>query len=282
MEKNLSVLIIANPVGGSFKKDKFEQAVEIVKSKLGNAHVVYTEYAGHATEIVAASEASIVISAGGDGIVNEVVNGLQGKQSIFFPLAFGTANVFCREHGISPNPIKAAKQVDFNRLKSLYLGKISNRYFVQMVGFGYDAEAVRTTNLNLKKKIGVGAYMWSGFVQLIKNDSKPFVFFHKGEEVAAHHSVIAVGRKYAGQFNLTRNKSKNKLLVCHVQGSSRLLLLKVISSILLGLGFGGRRIESDAIKVVGSTYCQLDGDLFELENSTNFIVINEASFMLAY
>lgn len=274
-------LIIANPVGGSFNKNIFEKAVKILEKKIGTINIVYTEYAGHATVIAAKSEAYIIMCAGGDGVINEVVNGIEGKDCVFYPLPFGTANVFCREHNIPVNPLKAAKEVTFDNFQTLYLGKISNKYFVQMVGFGYDADAVRNTNLAFKKKFGFLAYIKSGLEQLIKNNPEQFIFFNKGRKVLAYHAIFAVGKRYAGYFNLAKSKKEDKLLVCYNQKNTRLSLIKTILLMVMNLGFGGKIIESEAIKIVGPSYCQLDGDVHILSNTTNFIVINKASFMLA-
>lgn len=274
-------IVIANPVGGSFNKVVLEKAVKLLEKKIGSVDILYTEYAGHATKLAAESDAYIIMCAGGDGIINEVVNGIEGKECVFFPLPFGTANVFCREHDIPINPLKAAEQVTFDDFKSVFLGKIANRYFVQMVGVGYDAEAVKNVDLAFKKRFGVLAYLRAGILPFFKNDIKLLTMYHKGVETTAYHAIFAVGKKYAGQFDLAKHKSQDKFLICYSPKRGRLSLLKIVSLMFAGLGFRGETIESEMVKIVGPSYCQLDGDLLYLESPTNFISISRASFMLA-
>ncbi|RNL85588.1 diacylglycerol/lipid kinase family protein [Halostreptopolyspora alba] len=127
------------------------------------AHVVdldvaHTEYRGHGIEL--ASEAAtkgyeLVISLGGDGTVNEVVNGLLATPSglsrpSFAALPGGSANVFIRALGLSGNPVEAAGTVlealREGRQRTIGLGRINSehddRYFTFCAGFGWDAAVV--------------------------------------------------------------------------------------------------------------------------------------------
>jgi diacylglycerol kinase family enzyme len=282
LEIVLEVIAIANPVGGSFNKKNFEKSIGIISSKIGKIKIIYTEYTGHATQIAKDSSADIYISAGGDGIINEIINGIEGKNSIFFPLPFGTANVFCKEHKIPLNPIKAAERVNFNNLKSIYLGKIEEKYFIQMLGFGFDAQAVQKVNLNIKKKYGKLAYILAGLKQFIINDTKKITFFVKGHKYEAYNAIFSIGRLYAGQFYLTKIKQPDKLLICYHQTKNRFSLIKTVVSMALKLGFNSDKLETDSVKITGSSICQIDGDLYKLKNDTNYIKIRKASFMLAH
>ena len=277
----MKIIAIANPVGGSFKKNIFEKCINILEHKIGNIEVCYTKYAGHGKKISSETNADLVISAGGDGIINEVVNGLAGKKCLFFPLPFGTANVFCREHNINVNPVKAAENFNIESVEEIYLGFVNNRYFVQMIGFGFDADAVKNVDLNFKKKFGKLAYIKSGFEILLRGNFKQITFFHKGQSHISYHLIVSVGKKYAGQFKLVKNKSKNKFSVCYLDSNSRLALFKEIFSMLLNSGFGKNTFETTSIKVCGVSHCQIDGDLFELDKGTQHIIaIKKADFLL--
>ncbi len=277
----MEIIAIANPVGGSFNKNTFAKCINILERKIGKIDVCYTEYAGHGKKISSEINADLVISAGGDGIINEVVNGLAGKKCLFFPLPFGTANVFCKEHNISANPIKAAENLNIKSVEEIYLGFINNRYFVQMIGFGFDADAVKNVDLNFKKKFGKLAYIKSGFEILLRGNFQQITFFHKGQRRISYHLIVSVGKKYAGQFQLVKNKSKDKFSVCYLDSNSRLALFKAIFSMLLNLGFGKNTFEATSIKVGGVSHCQIDGDFFELEDgSQHIIAIKKADFLL--
>jgi diacylglycerol kinase family enzyme len=277
----MRIIAIANPIGGSFNKKKFHKCISILESKLGNIEIFYTEFAGHGEEIAFKENADLVISAGGDGIINEIVNGLREKKCLFFPLPFGTANVFCKEHGINSNPLKAAHNFSLANKSEIYLGFINNKYFVQMAGFGFDADAVRNVNLKLKRKLGKFAYIKSGIEILIKGDFKKIKYFYKGKENFAYHLIVSVGEKYAGQFKLVKSKSKDKFSVCFLESKSRFALFKAIFFMLLNIGFSNNSFETSSIKVSSIKYCQIDGDLFELTNEhQHIIVIKKAPFFL--
>ncbi|MDA2812033.1 diacylglycerol kinase family lipid kinase [Nocardiopsis sp. RSe5-2] len=121
-------------------------------------HVAQTEYRDHAGEMArdAAGEGfDLVISLGGDGTVNEVVNGLlrtpEGlDRPSYAALPGGSANVFIRALGMPNDPVEATGAV-LEALRSgssreVGLGRISSgrddRYFTFCAGFGWDADVV--------------------------------------------------------------------------------------------------------------------------------------------
>ncbi|GAB3493936.1 diacylglycerol/lipid kinase family protein [Nocardiopsis coralliicola] len=121
-------------------------------------HVAQTEYRGHAGEMAADAAGEgfeLVVSLGGDGTVNEVVNGLlrtpEGLQRpSYAAIPGGSANVFVRALGLPADPVEATGAV-LEALRSgsgrtVGLGQIlsgeDNRYFTFCAGFGWDAEVV--------------------------------------------------------------------------------------------------------------------------------------------
>lgn len=122
-----------------------------------------TRYRGHATRLAGAAAAEgcgLVITLGGDGTVNEAVNGLlRGPAAGGGPaedvpaapalaaLPGGSANVFVRALGLPPDPVDATGQVlaalAARRCRSVGLGLAGDRYFTFNSGMGIDAEVVR-------------------------------------------------------------------------------------------------------------------------------------------
>lgn len=128
-----------------------------------------TECAGHATVLAreaAASGARVVFACGGDGTVNEVVNGLVGSGSSLAVIRGGTSNVFASEIGV-PWPLEKALGVlvdgDVWRVD---LGMAGGRYFLMMAGIGFDASAVRHVSDRVKRPLGVAAYYLSAALEL--------------------------------------------------------------------------------------------------------------------
>lgn len=110
-----------------------------------------TQYRGHARELAAATTADLVIVHGGDGSINEVVNGLMGLNSASRPLIGvipgGGGNVLARALGLPLDAAAAIRQVreavEAGRHRTIGLGLADDRYFTFSAGLGWDAEVVR-------------------------------------------------------------------------------------------------------------------------------------------
>lgn len=117
--------------------------------------VADTRARNHATELAADAAASgcdLVVSFGGDGTMNEVLNGLVGTEAALAILPGGMANVMCRTLGM-PTDIVEATGLLLNRIKTgttrqVNLGRIDDRYFLMSCGLGLDAATVRRTERN--------------------------------------------------------------------------------------------------------------------------------------
>lgn len=154
-----------------------------------------------------------VIAAGGDGTLNEVVNGIGdvpgGFEKITFGfLPLGTINVFARELGLplrwqnawqiassgQPTNIDVAQAEFIGRD-----GKPEKRLFVQLAGAGLDARAVELVSWKQKKIVGPIAYIISGFRALGERHE---VIQVEGDGKAAGELVLfGNGRLYGGTFN---------------------------------------------------------------------------------
>jgi diacylglycerol kinase family enzyme len=158
-------LLIVNPQATSTTRLRRD----VIASALASAvelDVVETRYRGHATRLAGTAGASgyrLVLTFGGDGTVNEAVNGMLGSgmpgqpaqpalaaQAALPALAAlpgGNANVFCRALGLPPDPVDAAGQIlralAEGRERRIGLGLAGSRYFTFNAGLGLDAEVVR-------------------------------------------------------------------------------------------------------------------------------------------
>jgi diacylglycerol kinase family enzyme len=113
-----------------------EERVHWVADRLGAVETLLTEGRGHATELAAAAAGDVVFALGGDGLVNEVLNGLpEGKALGVVP--GGHTNVFARLIGAPEDP--AAAQTPHR----ISLGRVNGRRFVFAAGIGVDSDAVR-------------------------------------------------------------------------------------------------------------------------------------------
>jgi len=101
-----------------------------------------TEYAGHAKEIAAELSAlgdTEIIAVGGDGTVNEVVNGIGDSGTIFGIIPSGSGNGLARHLGISMRAKKAMELIKQGHLQKIDLMKINGEYSANVSGVGFDA-----------------------------------------------------------------------------------------------------------------------------------------------
>ena len=128
-----------------------------------------TQGPGHAAEMAvdaAQENADLVVALGGDGTVNEVVNGLAGTDTPLGILPGGGANVFARSLGLPRDPIEAAglllERID-EKPRRVPLGRIDGRYFAVNCGVGLDAAIVQRVERRqfAKRLAGDLFFMWS-------------------------------------------------------------------------------------------------------------------------
>ena len=147
--------------------------VNVIESALSSEFKVEraeTKRPGHATHLArgAAHEGvDLVVSMGGDGTVNEIVNGLAGTDVPLGLIPAGGTNVLARSLGIPKDPIEATWHLLANRNnppRRVPLGRAVDRYFTFACGIGFDGAIVREVERRqrLKKGIGHPYFVWSG------------------------------------------------------------------------------------------------------------------------
>jgi YegS/Rv2252/BmrU family lipid kinase len=208
--KNL--LVILNPAAHS---EKAGRLADRIREVAGDAEIRLSSMPGDAERI--ASEAAAegygsIVAAGGDGTVNEVVNGIvaSGRGDVTLGiLPVGTMNVFAVELGIPLNSLRKAwdvvlaghsRQID---LPQCVTGD-SKRGFVQLAGVGLDAEVVRRTSRESKNALGPLSYLLS--LAQIVGEKPPLVTLLDGEgrERSGSFVLLGNGRYYGGPFRVFR------------------------------------------------------------------------------
>jgi diacylglycerol kinase family enzyme len=154
----MRAMLVVNPKATTTSRRERDVLTRALGSEL-KVDVVETQHRGHAIELAAqAVEASLdlVVVLGGDGTINEVINGLLGAGEWTGPapdapalavVPGGSTNVFSRALGISRDPIEATGELlDALRgghTRRLGLGRVDERWFTFTAGLGVDADAVR-------------------------------------------------------------------------------------------------------------------------------------------
>lgn len=154
-----------------------------------------------------------VLAAGGDGTVNEALNGIAGdpeaaKSVVFGVLPAGTANVFANEVSFANRPDHAANQLLQAEAIRISVGRFQEdgrppRYFALMAGIGLDARIVYDLDAGLKNQFGKLAY-WHGGVRQLRKPIPQFTLTVNSEEYRASFALVTRVRNYGGDFEIAR------------------------------------------------------------------------------
>ncbi len=134
--------VIVNLLAGQGRCRRLWPRIEraLRSSGLSFRHI-FTEAPGAAIEIArrAAQDFSVIVAVGGDGTIHEVATGLMGTSTKLGIIPAGTGNDFVKMLGIPPkDPIRALKILQEGKTKSVDVGRVGERYFVNGLGVGLD------------------------------------------------------------------------------------------------------------------------------------------------
>lgn len=276
-----SIILIGNPAARGASLRKFESATFFLQEKGFGTKILLTEKSNDATRL--AEEAVrekpyAIIAAGGDGTINEVINGMVKSDIPLAILPLGTTNVLAKELGI-PEYIKGAVEAAVSQKpRTVSLGRIElnpgtdsafYRYFCLMAGIGFDGKTVHDINNAVKRKSGKAAYIFSGIKNLLHYSPNQLFYNIDGKEYAGFSSITGKAGKYGGNFKITPDASLSSptLYTCIFQGNKRSDLLRYVFRIMTGRLFDERDIvylKSASVEVLGTAHIQIDGDYLGL------------------
>lgn len=208
------LLVIYNPVAGSRRgrKQRYEAVLDRLRAAGCELTVRETTHRGDAEAFAAGlrrADCDLLVVAGGDGTVNEVVNGLGANRSdgAALPLGIiplGTANVLAIETGLKLTPAAVAETLLTGAVLPISLGEANGRRFLLMAGAGFDAHVVAGVSGGLKRWLGKGAYVWETLRQFRRYPFPNFRLVIDGEETEACSVIAANARHYGGRFVIAR------------------------------------------------------------------------------
>jgi diacylglycerol kinase (ATP) len=196
-----STLIILNPAADSERAQKRQAHVQ---SLARDCVVCTTTYTGEAEAMArrgAEEGFEKIVAAGGDGTINEVVNGLAGSGTTLGLLPIGTMNVFATELGLPVHDLELCWDiVKGDSTRAVDLPKANQKFFVQLAGVGLDAQVVKETSTQLKRSFGPLSYVISA-VQIAAR-KPPKLFIQSDDTSIDEGSFVLVGngRLYGGPF----------------------------------------------------------------------------------
>ena len=202
----MKYLLIINPKAG--KSKYIEADIEnLFKKKKKKLTIKKTKNPLDAKKFAkrAIGNFDVVIAAGGDGTINEVVNGLANSNVKMGIIPIGTENVLAQELKIPFNHLKAAERILKKKHKIFDLGKANKRYFVLMCGIGLDAKAAASVEPFLKKFFGRTAYHISALKTTLTHIPKKLEI-HLDDQILprwGYFAIIGNIKYYGGNISFT-------------------------------------------------------------------------------
>ncbi len=275
----MRICVIFNPVARGNKARHFRAWLD---RGAGECALKPTQQAGDAHRLAAEAVAEgfqLIVAAGGDGTVNEVVNGLATApgglaQARLGVLPLGTVNVFARELKIPRHLTSAWAMLKRGRELALDLpvaeftreGKTQRRYFIQMAGAGLDARAIELANWELKKKIGPFAYVVAG-LQALRERKPEIAILADGQRLTGELVLLGNGKLYGGDYALfpAAAWTNGRLEVCGFPRVNFWTLLRCAPGLLLRKRLPEKLVRRVSAKTVELTSAapaafELDGE----------------------
>src|SRR5215470_7319641 len=240
------LLVIFNPTAGWWRGRRLRATLARLERRGCRVILKRTGARGDAEAFARAAGASaaapvdLVVAAGGDGTINEVVNGLAQDEGPRLPLALlpiGTANVLANEIGLATDPAAIAREIADGRARPIALGRANGRCFTMMAGVGFDAHVVAGLDRRLKRLLGKGAYVVESLRQLGRFGFPRYRVTVDGIAYEAASVIVSRGRFYGGRFICAPEAGleTTALHVCLFDRSGRGAVLRYALALMLGI-----------------------------------------------
>jgi len=274
-------VLIYNPRAGKLGKHGgalIDRAVEILRGQGHNVETAPTTAPGVAGELARehiARGADLIVAAGGDGTINEIVQGMVHTKVPLAILPGGTANVLSMEMLLGRSLIRAANRLHEMRPHRIAVGHLTgdngrvSRHFLLMAGLGLDAHIVYHVSAGLKAIAGKLAY-WVAGGSVLGRNLPSFRVEAAGQARDCSFALVSRVRNYGGDFEIARSVSlfDRDFEVVLFEGRNSLSFVKYVAGMTLNRlkeMKGVTVLRSDQISVSCAdddrAYVQIDGEL---------------------
>ena len=264
-------LLIANPRAGQDGPARRQEALERFSALLAargvDVEARMTTGPRDATRLAAEAARqgfTTVIVSGGDGTINEALQGLIGTGVRLAVWPRGTANVLGLELRLPQRlenlaDVIAAGNVIRARVASVTIEKTGeNRYFLLMAGIGLDAAIVDRVRPELKKRLGKAAFWYSGLESLAVWRPQEVLLELDGQQLSATVAALGKTPRYGGNLAITPRARLDHphFEICLIHSSQRLRYLQLLPYAL----FGGIPEGTKGISYLRATHVRATGD----------------------
>lgn len=265
------VLILANPIaGGGRSKRLAPQLALALRARGVDAEVYFTQRAGDASRRARATAGEgfdALIAVGGDGTLNEVLNGMPDPSVPLGVLAVGSANVLACELRIPKDPVRLAELIAARRTREHAIGVANDRRFLLFCGAGLDGAIVEEVARTRTGTLGKWKWLPSIFRIVVRWPMPRLrATFADGSSLDNLSSVLVTRvRNYGGVAKLPKgiDPSSPQLFVLCFSARSRFVWAWLGLRAALGLLSPCRWLTMRAafeVRIDGIAPMQIDGD----------------------
>lgn len=196
-----------------------------------------TQSAGDATRLAREAGESgfdVVVACGGDGTINEVVNGLVGTGAILGVIPLGTSNMWATKVGLPKNPVDAAEALRTGCLHRVDVGQAEDRYFFVMAGVGLVTEMLKDPPSRIKEQLGGLVFLLNGLRKAFSFRGTRAIISLDGHRIRRWVRAIVIGNLPLdrGPVTITPDATVDDGLLDVAIFSSRLGVLEMHKQIL--------------------------------------------------
>lgn len=206
-------VLIYNPAARHVKASVIESAAAALQRHVACLETIPTAGPGsgvHIARQACARAVDLIVACGGDGTINEIINGMAGAAAPLAVIPAGTANVFALETGLPLDPNAAACLLPDLVPRRIGLGLVRregpppcSRYFLLMSGVGLDAHIIYRLNPRWKKRFGEVAYWAAGLFEFGRR-RHPFEISLEGRTYECTFALASRSRLYGGGLQIAR------------------------------------------------------------------------------
>ncbi len=275
------LVFIINPKSGVERRKEIQTGIETYLDKKEYTYeIINTEYAKHGTELArtaATKGAYAVVAVGGDGSVNDIVNGLKGTKTLLAIIPKGSGNGMARTMRIPIDTNEAIKIINQGKVTHMDIGYANDRLFISNAGVAFDALIAKKFAKSEKRGFMIYSWLVVKYLWLYKNWDWQITIDGKRVGERAFMVIVANGQQFGYNFQIAPMAS-------YTDGLFDLVIVKKFPKILGGVislramngtiagspyvrHYTGKEI---AISHPGLKLMQTDGDAHECKNSITF------------
>jgi YegS/Rv2252/BmrU family lipid kinase len=188
------ILFIVNPISGGQVKTFIPSFIDQhLDHHLYDAEIIFTEYAGHATQLAetaVSSNIDIVASVGGDGTINEVASALESSSKTMAIIPCGSGNGLARTLKIPLDNRKAIQKLNTAKTVKIDSGTFNERKFFNMAGIGFDAHI--SALFAQDKNRGFKGYIQSTFKEIAQYQPQDYEIMVDGKVYHEQAFMISI------------------------------------------------------------------------------------------